>query len=132
MKEMTPEKPLYYASVSRKILLTFVIVSFLPLMIITGSVLYQFYFFYHEKVEAQLEYLAKLHTQNIDTFLKERLNNIFTEFSVGTMIDAQVENSLDLPCQDFFGKPILGDTVPQHAAQLRHGLKNRYIMPYPP
>jgi two-component system NtrC family sensor kinase len=76
MKEMTPEKPVYYASVSRRILLIFVVVSFLPLLIITGSVLYQSHFFYREKVRSQLEYLAKLHTQNIDTFLTERLNNI--------------------------------------------------------
>ncbi len=76
MKETVPEKPVYYASVARKIFLTFVIVSFLPLLIITGSVLYQSTFFYHEKVRSQLEYLAKLHTQNIDTFLKERLDNI--------------------------------------------------------
>ena len=70
MKEVFPQKPLHYASVSRKILLTFVIVSFLPLLIVTASVLYQSSFFYHEKVRTQLEYLAKLHTQNIDTFLK--------------------------------------------------------------
>jgi len=76
MKEMIPTNPVYYASVSKRILLTFVVVSFLPLLIITGSVLYQSYFLYREKVRSQMEYLAKLHTQNIDTFLKERLNNI--------------------------------------------------------
>ncbi len=76
MKEMAPIKPVYYAKVSRKILLTFVVVSFLPLLIITASVLSQSSFFFREKVRTQLEYLAKLHTQNIDTFLKERLNNI--------------------------------------------------------
>jgi two-component system NtrC family sensor kinase len=45
-------------------------------MIITGSVLYQSHIFYHEKVRAQMEYLVKIHTQSIDNFLKERLNNI--------------------------------------------------------
>ena len=94
MKEMTPIKPLYYASVSRKILLTFLIVSFLPLLIVTVSVLYQSSFFYHEKVRTQLEYLAKLHTQNIDTFLKERLNNI--RFLAGTTSYAQLSDELFL------------------------------------
>lgn len=68
--------PPHYATVARKILWTFVIVSFLPLLIMTGSVLYQSHIFYHEKVKNQLEYLAKIHTQNIDTFLAERLNDI--------------------------------------------------------
>lgn len=76
MKSVYPENPPHYASVSKKILLTFVIVSFLPLLIMTGSVLYQSHIFYHEKVKDQLEYLAKIHTQNIDTFLQERLNDI--------------------------------------------------------
>ncbi len=76
MKLVYPKGPQHYESISKKILLTFVIVSFLPLLIITGSVLYQSNFFYRDKVKNQLEYLAKLHTQNIDTFLKERLNDI--------------------------------------------------------
>lgn len=76
MKQIQHEKPIPYRGASRRILLTFIIVSFLPLMIITGSVLYQSHIFYHEKIRTQMEYLVKIHTQNIDTFLKERLNNI--------------------------------------------------------
>jgi two-component system, NtrC family, sensor kinase len=76
MKQISHEKPMHYGVASRRILMTFVIVSFFPLMIITGSVLYQSHIFYHEKVRAQMEYLVKIHTQNIDNFLKERLNNI--------------------------------------------------------
>lgn len=76
MKPITAESPPHYASVSKKILYTFLIVSFLPLLIMTGSVLYQSDHFFHEKVRNQLEYLAKIHTVTIDTFLKERLSNI--------------------------------------------------------
>ncbi|MFH0728002.1 MAG: ATP-binding protein [Pseudomonadota bacterium] len=76
MKQISHEKPVHYGVASRRILMTFIVVSFFPLMFITGSVLYQSHIFYHEKVKAQMEYLVKIHTQNIDNFLKERLNNI--------------------------------------------------------
>jgi two-component system NtrC family sensor kinase len=76
MKQIYHDEPTRYRVASRKILMIFIIVSFFPLMIITGSVLYQSHFFYHEKVRAQMENLVKIHTQNIDNFLKERLNNI--------------------------------------------------------
>ena len=51
MKSFYPKNPPQYASVSKKILLTFVIVSFLPLAIITASVVYQSHLFYREKVK---------------------------------------------------------------------------------
>jgi len=76
MQQIHHEKPIHFGVASRRILMTFIIVSFVPLMIITGSVLYQSHIFYHEKVRAQMEYLVKIHTQNIDNFLRERLNNI--------------------------------------------------------
>ncbi len=71
----TDNRP-HYATVSRKILITFLVVSFLPLLVMTGSLLYQSHAFFHEKVKNQIEYLAKIHTLNIDAFLRERLNNI--------------------------------------------------------
>ncbi|MDX9787703.1 MAG: ATP-binding protein [Desulfobacterales bacterium] len=76
MKTVNADNQPHYAPVSRKILYTFLIVSFLPLLFLTGSVLYQSHVFYHEKVRNQLENLAKIHTLNIDTFLRERLSNI--------------------------------------------------------
>jgi two-component system NtrC family sensor kinase len=76
MKRIEADSQPHFTTISRKILYTFLIVSFLPLLIMTGSLLYQTYYFFHEKVRNQIEYLAKIHTLNIDTFLKERLNNI--------------------------------------------------------
>lgn len=66
----------YYSTVSKRILLTFLGASFLPLLAITVSALYQSHTFYHEKVRSQIESMAKIYTLDIDSFLKERLSNI--------------------------------------------------------
>ncbi len=76
VKHIVPKTYPYLTSVSRNILLTFLVVSFLPLCIITASIFYRAHVFYHEKIKSQIEAMAKLHTQNIDTFLEERLSNI--------------------------------------------------------
>ena len=66
----------YYHSLARNMLLTVIIVSFTPMVLVSGIILYQFQTSYHEKVHAHLEELVKKHKQNIDSFLKERLGNI--------------------------------------------------------
>jgi len=53
-----------------------IMVSFTPLILISGMILYHFHHSYHEKVIAHLEELVQKHKQNIDRFLKEKLADI--------------------------------------------------------
>ncbi len=65
-----------YKALFRNRMLTIIIVSFTPMILISGIILYQFYTSYHEKVYAHLETIVKKHKRNIDSFLKEKLGNI--------------------------------------------------------
>ncbi len=66
----------YYHSLTRNMLLTVIIVSFTPMILVGGIILYQFQASYHEKVHAHLEELVQKHKQNIDSFLQEKLGDI--------------------------------------------------------
>jgi len=66
----------YYHSLTRNMLLTVIIVSFTPMILFGGIILYQFQTSYHEKVHAHLEELVQKHKQNIDSFLQEKLGDI--------------------------------------------------------
>ena len=70
------ETSAYYRAVSRNILLTVLIASFAPLVLVSGIILYQFRVSYQEKVHAHLQELVQKHKQNIDTFLREKLGDI--------------------------------------------------------
>ncbi|MEA3438136.1 MAG: cache domain-containing protein, partial [Thermodesulfobacteriota bacterium] len=66
----------YYHSLTRNMLLTVIIVSFTPMILVGGIILYQFQASYHEKIHAHLEELVQKHKQNIDSFLQEKLRDI--------------------------------------------------------
>jgi two-component system NtrC family sensor kinase len=53
-----------------------VVVSIIPLLLISGTIRYFFQVSYQEKVQDHLNVLIKKHRQNIDTFLNEKLANI--------------------------------------------------------
>ncbi|MBW1981247.1 MAG: hypothetical protein JRJ12_08485 [Deltaproteobacteria bacterium] len=54
----------------------FIAVSFAPLILIGGAVLYQFDVSYHEKIMAHLEEVVRKHMQSIDAFLTEGLAHL--------------------------------------------------------
>ena len=66
----------YYRSLSVSMLITMVVVSFLPMIFVSGAILYQFQKSYSEKVKDHLMSVVKKHTQNMENFLTERRNNI--------------------------------------------------------
>jgi two-component system NtrC family sensor kinase len=70
------KKDPYYNSLTRKMILTVISVSFTPMILVSGAILYQFHVSYHEKVRAHLEELVQKHKQNIDYFLNEKLGDI--------------------------------------------------------
>ena len=66
----------YYQALKRKLVLIVIVVSFTPLLLVSGIILQQFHHSYHEKVRAHLGELVQKHRQNIDTFLQEKLSDI--------------------------------------------------------
>jgi len=56
--------------------LTIIVVSVIPMLLISGLILYQFHRSYREKAYAHLKTLVKKHKQNIDRFLQEKSGDI--------------------------------------------------------
>ena len=67
-----------------------IVVSFVPMLLVSGMILHQYSLSYHEKLYAHLKEVVHRHTQDIDTFLNERLNNL--QFLLDS---CQNENLLD-------------------------------------
>ena len=77
--DMNQEKSLtnnYYQSLTRKLILTVIIVSFAPMILVSGVIFDQFRESYKEKVYAHLGMLIKKHQRTIDSFLNEKMNDI--------------------------------------------------------
>jgi two-component system NtrC family sensor kinase len=66
----------YYRLLMRNIIFTIISVSFIPLILVSSTIYYQFRTSYHEKVYAHLRELVHKHKQNIDGFLSEKLGDI--------------------------------------------------------
>lgn len=66
----------YYRALTRNMVLVVLIVSFTPLVLVSGIILYEFEISYKEKVYAHLAEVVEKHRQRIDSFLTERLGNI--------------------------------------------------------
>jgi two-component system NtrC family sensor kinase len=79
MDEQGNQNDTYYKSLTRWIVLIIVVVSVIPLILISGTIRYYFQVSYQEKVLDHLKVLIKKHRQNIDTFLSEKLADIKVE-----------------------------------------------------
>ena len=66
----------YYRTLTRKMILTVIIVSFAPMILVSGVIFDQFQEFYTEKVYAHLRVLVRKHQRTIDSFLNEKMNAI--------------------------------------------------------
>jgi two-component system, NtrC family, sensor kinase len=76
MSDQTGENDNYYRTLTRRIIVIMVVVSVIPLLLISGALRYFFQVSYQEKVVDHLKVLIKKHRQNIDTFLSEKLADI--------------------------------------------------------
>ncbi len=70
------EKGSYYASIRHRMILTVIIVSLTPMILVTGMILYQFNTYSNQMVHAHIGELVLKHKQTIDYFLFEKLSNI--------------------------------------------------------
>jgi two-component system, NtrC family, sensor kinase len=66
----------YYRALTRRMVTSVMLVSFLPLLLFGGIVGYQFQTSYREKTIDHLRELVQKHEQNIDAFLYEKLSYI--------------------------------------------------------
>jgi two-component system NtrC family sensor kinase len=66
----------YFRSLNRNIILIIIVVSVIPLIIVSSTIYFQFRTSYHEKVNDHLRELVQSHAQNIDHFLQEKLSDI--------------------------------------------------------
>lgn len=66
----------YYRGLIRNIVLTILIVSMVPMVLVSSTLYLQFRHSYQEKVNDHLRELVQKHKQNIDNYLQERLTDI--------------------------------------------------------
>ncbi|MBF0119353.1 MAG: two-component sensor histidine kinase [Desulfobacterales bacterium] len=64
----------YYGSLNRNMIMIMIVVSLVPLILISSIIGYYFETSYREKVFAHLKELVQKHQQNIDNFLYEKLS----------------------------------------------------------
>ena len=69
--DISPKSPLYTA-LQRKIIFLTLLVSFVPLVLMGGTIYWQFARIYREKIDEQLRYRAVTHGNAVDVFLSER------------------------------------------------------------
>jgi two-component system NtrC family sensor kinase len=80
----------YSRKLTRNMVLIVIVVSFVPMLMVSGMVLHQFSISYNEKLYAHLKEVVHRQAQDIDSFLNERLNNL--QFLLDSCDD---ENLLD-------------------------------------
>jgi len=66
----------YYHSLKRNIVLVVIMVSVTPMILVSGLILYLYQNTYRDKTYAYLGEVVQRHKQNIDCFLRERLDDI--------------------------------------------------------
>jgi len=76
MKKKEGQTDQYYRTLTRNLLLAVIIVSFAPMILVSGVILYQFNLSHKANVNAQLGELVLKHKQSIDYFLQEKLGDV--------------------------------------------------------
>ena len=79
-----------YINLQRKIILIVLVVSLAPLILLGGTIYYQFARMYKDKIEEQIRYRAKAQAEAVDVFLKERitlLNTVASTHTFGELTD---------------------------------------------
>ncbi len=66
----------YYGSLKRNMVLVVIMVSITPMILVSGMILYLYQNTYRDKTYAHLAEVVTRHKENIDSFLKERLDDI--------------------------------------------------------
>ena len=83
-----------YKNLQRKIMLIVLVVSLVPLILLGGTIYYQFARMYKNKIEEQIKYRAKAQAEAVDVFLKERITLLNTVASTHTFSELTDEKRL--------------------------------------
>lgn len=83
-----------YKNLQRKIILIVLVVSLVPLIILGGTIYYQFARIYKNKIEEQIKYRAKAQAEAVDVFLKERITLLNTVACTHTFSELADEKNL--------------------------------------
>ena len=87
--------PLYYQGLARSMMVTIILVSFAPLLLITLIAGYQYSVAYREKVVAHMRELVLKHGQNIDSYLDEKIAEVQVLADVEGLATFRDEKSLE-------------------------------------
>ncbi len=83
-----------YKYLQRKIILIVLVVSLAPLIILGGTIYYQFARMYKNKIQEQIKYRAKAQAEAVDVFLKERITLLNTVACTHTFSELADEKHL--------------------------------------
>ena len=83
-----------YINLQRKIILIVLVVSLAPLILLGGTIYYQFARMYKDKIEEQIRYRAKAQAEAVDVFLKERISLLNTVACTHTLSELTDEQRL--------------------------------------
>jgi len=83
-----------YISLQRKIILIVLVVSLAPLILLGGTIYYQFARMYKDKIEEQIRYRARAQAEAVDVFLKERIALLSTVALTHSFSDLTGEKEL--------------------------------------
>ena len=83
-----------YINLQRKIILIVLVVSLAPLILLGGTIYYQFARMYKDKIEEQIKYRAKAQAEAVDVFLKERITLLNTVACTHTFSELTDEKRL--------------------------------------
>mgnify|MGYP001548678524 CR=1 FL=1 len=72
MSEEHTKSANYLRSLNRNIILIIIVISLIPLTIVSSTIYYQFRVSYHEKVYEHLRELVHRHTQKNESLLNEK------------------------------------------------------------
>ncbi len=114
----------YYRSLTRNMILTVIVVSLSPLILISSLIGYQFHTSYQGKVLAHLQEIVRKHKQNIDSFLYERLANVAMLVRVHSVkrlgSDAFLKEALTLFREEYGGVFVDLGLVDEHGVQVAY------------
>ncbi len=94
MGQEQKDRELFYHTLSRQIMIWVMAVSFIPMIVVSSILLYQFHISFDEKYYAHLEELLQKHKQKIDAFLTDKLGNIKFLVADNTIDDLTDESFL--------------------------------------
>ena len=114
----------YYRSLTRSLVLIMVLVSFSPLILISGIIGYQFETSYRSKTLAHLKELVLKHQQSINSFLNEKLSFIrvlASSFTFEQLSDDKfLERKLALIRRAYGGVFVDLGVVDEHGVQIAY------------